>query len=167
MIEVSFAGSDRTIIRVVEAKVANLYSVVATAIDQQDVETVSYIVSEELHGQVLNQRSGKLAGSIRAIPASQQGSSIIGVVEGGGGPTGIHSSHGDSSYADLFEHGKPVDIVPINAKALRFETIEGEVVYAKKVHLELPRPFMAPAIEFRGPYIGAAVAEAISVELAK
>jgi hypothetical protein len=45
----------------------------------------SEIVGEKLHGQVLQQRTGKLAGSIRAQPTTQEGTDIIGAVEGGGG----------------------------------------------------------------------------------
>jgi len=167
VISVSYAGTDRLVIQVVEAKVENLKPAIADTLNVENANTVSYIVTEELHGEVLNQRSGKLAGSIRAIPATLEGDKVIAPVEGGGGPTGIHTSHGDSSYADLFEHGKPVDIVPINAKVLRFETIDGEVVYAKKVHLDLPRPFMAPALEYRTPAYLAAVESTISAELVK
>lgn len=43
------------------------------------------IVGEKLHGQVLKQRTGKLAASIRAMPTVQEGTDLVGAVEGGGG----------------------------------------------------------------------------------
>lgn len=163
MITVSFAGSDKLVIEAVSAKAEDITEAVTYKLDELDVEMQSFIVSEELHGEVLRQQSGKLAGSIRIIPAVRQGGSIVGQVEGGGGPTGIGNG---KSYAELFEYGSPVDIVPVNAKALRFQ-IDGHWVFAKKVHLELPRPFMAPALVHMTPRILAGVEEVISEELAK
>ena len=164
MIEVSYSGSDELILRAIGAKGEEIPLAVAAKLDELDTEMQGYIVSEELSGQVLNQRSGKLAGSIRAITAVMEGTSVVGQVQGGGGATGIGNG---KSYADLFEYGQSVDIYPVNAKVLRFVTISGEVVYAKKVHLDLPRPFMAPALEHMRPTIISGIEEAIGEVLAK
>lgn len=147
--------------RAIGEKSELMVEAVRVALDEQGDQTVSFIVAQELHGQVLNQRSGKLAGSIRKIPSSQEGTAIVSHVEGGGGPTGIHGKF-YKSYAELFERGVSMDIVPVKAKALRFETIEGEIVFAQKVHLELPRPFMAPALAAREVEIVSAVDTAIT-----
>src|ERR1700676_1330386 len=44
-----------------------------------------HIVSDKLHGQVLKQRTGNLAGSINAQETRQEGTALIGEVTGGGG----------------------------------------------------------------------------------
>lgn len=145
MISISYAGSDRLVLSAVEAKAPEIGSVVAAKMDELDVETVTYIVTEELHGQILNQRSGKLAGSVRPVPASQEGERIIGGVEAAGGP---------AWYGVIFEKtgAAPHDIVPVRAKALHF-FVEGEEVFAKRVHHPglSTKPFMAPALEVRTP----------------
>jgi hypothetical protein len=164
MITIDYAGTDEQLIRALREKAEEIPLAVAAKLDELDAEMQGYIVSEELAGQILNQRSGKLAGSIRMIPATAEGTTIIGQVQGGGGVTGIGNG---KSYAELFEYGESVDIVPVKAKALRFVTITGEVVYAKKVHLELPRPFMAPGLAHMRPSIITGVEEAISEVLAK
>jgi hypothetical protein len=122
-----------------------------------------WIVSQELHGQVLKQRSGKLAGSIRMIPATVEGAGVVtGHVEGAGGP---------AWYGRIFEEGGtgPFDIVPVSAKALRFIGSDGEVHFAKIVHHPgLPsRPFMAPAQEHFRPIIYAGIQETVGTILAK
>lgn len=173
-LNVSFAGTDTVVIEVIGAKAEEINVAVLDEMNALDAEISGWIVSEELSGQVLNQRLGVLAGTIRMIPARQEGTMITGEVEGGGGPTGIHTSHGDSSYANLFEYGKTVDIVPIpenhkdpNNAWLRFQTIEGNIVFAKKVHLELPRPFMAPAQLHFIPIIDERLEARIGAVLAK
>jgi hypothetical protein len=162
VIEVLFGGSDQAVIEAISAKIEEVTEAVATELDAQGALTVAYIVSEELHGQVLNQRSGKLAGSIRAIPAVVDGTSVVANVEGAGGP---------AWYGRLFEEGGtgPFEIVPKTAKALRFVAASGEVVFAKKVqHPGLPdRPFMDPAQAARTPEIVAGVERAIGEVLAK
>lgn len=172
MIGVSFEGTDRLILNAIEAKIGEVGAGVLETINEQDQLTESYIVANELHGQVLNQRSGKLAGSIRALPATQEGTSIVGRVEGAGGP----AWYGRGFEEDGF---KPHDIVPVNGKALRFAAGGGDrwfsafggkdIVFAKKVHHpgSPPRPFMGPALEARTPEIVAAVELAIGEVLSK
>lgn len=161
-VSISFENTDQLTIEAVEAKLVEIEGAVITELDVQDTLTVSWIVENELHGQVLKQRSGKLAGSIRMIPAVKSGTSIVGQVEGAGS---------SAWYGALFENGGtgPFEIRPVRAKALRFVTDAGEVVFAKAVHHPgIPsRPFMAPAQEARTPEIVAGVQEAISEVLAK
>jgi hypothetical protein len=161
MIGVHFDSTDKLILNIIEAKIDEVGLAVKEELDEQDALTAGYIVANELHGQILKQRSGKLAGSVRMIPAAQEGSSVVGRVEAAGGP---------AWYGRLFEEGGtgPFDIVPKNAKALRFES-GGEVVFAKIVHHPgVPsKPFMGPALEARTPEIVAGIEEAIGAVLAK
>ncbi len=156
MIEISFANTDQLVIRAIESKAEIVGARVASKMNELDAETVAYIVSAELHGQILKQRTGKLAGSVRAIPPRQEGTSIISQVEAAGGP---------AWYGALFEKGGtgPFDIVPVAAKALKFIGSDGNVVFAKRVHHPgIPsKPFMAPALEARTPAILAGIEEAI------
>lgn len=171
MISFSFEGSDKLILEIVDAKADELYPAVSAAVDEQDTLTVSYIVENELHGQVLQQQSGKLAGSIREIPATQEGTSIVGKVEGAGGTAWYGRGYEEEGFA-------PHDIFPVNAKALRFSAPSGrwfagfggqDIVYAKVVHHpgSPPRPFMAPALAARMPEIVAGIEAAIGEVLAK
>jgi hypothetical protein len=58
------------------------------------------VVGEKLQGQVLQHRTGKLSASIRAIPVTQEGGVIVGIVEGGGGPAFYGRIH---EYGGVFE----------------------------------------------------------------
>jgi len=157
MIEVSYAGTDKVILAAIEASAAEVAGTVMGALDAKDAEMVSWIQGEELHGQILNQRTGKLAGSIRFLPATQEGTSIVGQVEGAGG---------SAWYGALFERGGtgPFDIHPVNKMALWWEGAAHPVRVVH--HPGIPsRPFMAPALEHFTPEIIAAVETAISEAL--
>ena len=147
MLTISFNGTDKSLPSTVAAKADAAASAVTDKLNELDLQMQQYIVGEELHGQVLQQRTGKLAGSIRMIPAAQSGTEITGAVEGGGGP---------AFYARVHEYGgeKEFIISPVNAKALMFQ-MNGETIFAKRVvHPPLPaRPFMRPALDFMKPQI--------------
>jgi hypothetical protein len=140
-IAVSFNGTDVALIRAITERAELLTGGIITTLDEEDAELVAYIVGSELHGQILNQVTGKLAGSIRFLAAVQEGSTVVGVVEGGGGP---------AWYAIIWEKTghKAFDVEPVTAQALRF-VIEGEVLFRRRVHIpeEGPRPFMGPALD--------------------
>lgn len=97
------------------------------------------IVGEKLSGQVLQHRTGKLAGSIRVQLAKVEGDAVIAGVQGAGGP---------AFYGAVHEFGGrgPYTIQPVNKKALRF-MMGGKAVFAKMVrHPALPeRSFMRSA----------------------
>lgn len=152
-VSISYAGTDELVITAIAAKADLIAPAVVAKLDELDAETVGYIVSQELHGQVLKQRSGKLAGSIRALPAVREGTSIIGKVEGAGGP---------AWYGALFERGAgTVEIVPVHAKALRFVADDGSVVYCKRVRVNFNRPFMGPGLIHMTPQYVSGIEETI------
>lgn len=89
------------------------------------IKLQTHVVTDKLHGQVLNQRSGALARSIQQ-DVTESGSAIYGRV----------FSAGDVKYAAIHEYGGRTpahDIVPKKGEALAF-TIGGKQVFAKVVH---------------------------------
>jgi phage gpG-like protein len=83
------------------------------------------VITEKLHGQVLKQRSGKLARSIQQ-ESHTEGETVIGTV----------FSAGDVKYARIHEYGgktPPHDIVPDKGGALAF-MMGGKMVFARVVH---------------------------------
>lgn len=85
-----------------------------------------HVVRDKLHGQVLNQRSGKLARSIQQEAPIAEGDGVYGRV----------FSSGDVKYAKIHEFGGTTpahDIVPKKAEALAFMA-GGKQVFAKVVH---------------------------------
>lgn len=134
-------GSDQKMVAMLRQKGPKMVEAVTQRVTLIMLKLQQYIVSRKLAGQVLSQRSGKLAASIRAYPAEVSGNSISAVVEGAGGP---------AFYGAIQERGggKEFDIVPKSAKVLRFR-LGGQEFFATKVtHPPLPaRPFMEPSLE--------------------
>ena len=125
-----------------ELRYAAIMTALADRVSLLMLKLQAHIVTEHLSGRPpgLNQISGRLAGSIRAIPSEIQGEQIVGSVEGAGGPAwygAVHEFGGTRAY----------QILPVNAKALRFE-VGGRVVFAKSVnHPPLPeRSFMRSSL---------------------
>ena len=86
MISLSFDGSDKNVQEILRQKGRGIVAALLPTMDALDIKLQRHIQTDYLHGQVLAQRSGKLVGSIRAIPAHAEGTFLIGAVEGGGGP---------------------------------------------------------------------------------
>src|ERR1700761_6354129 len=84
------------------------------------------ITGEKLSGQMLHQRTGKLIGSVRTIPVTNDGATITGGVQAGGGP---------AYYAKFQNYGTagPYEIVPLDPKGVLAFMIGGKQVFAKKV----------------------------------
>jgi phage gpG-like protein len=124
MITVKVAGDRELIQRFDEMPIA-FKAVLLQKTQGLAVDMQGYVVSQKLHGQVLNQRSGNLARSIQ----EEVTSTALSV-------TGRVFSAGDVKYAAIHEYGgttPPHDIVPDKAKALAF-MIGGKQVFAKVVH---------------------------------
>jgi hypothetical protein len=125
VITFSFNGTDQKVAAAIRAKGPDIVDALRARMDAVTIALQGKIVTTKLSGQVLQHRSGKLAGSIRAIPATVSGSTIEGAVEGGGGP---------AFYGRFHEYGvdHSWEITATRAKALAFE-IAGNLVFAKRV----------------------------------
>jgi hypothetical protein len=139
-VEISFRGTDRTVIEALGAKLDRMTLALTAKLTEIHLRLQAKIAGEKLAGQVLKQQSGKLAGSIRAIPTVQEGQELIGAVEGAGGPAWygvVHERGGTHAY----------DIVPVSKKALAF-MVNGQLIFRKLVHHPpLPRrSFMASTL---------------------
>jgi len=138
------AGLDRLSSQVsaaVEAKVA-----AATA------ELQRHVIDDQLHGQMLNARTGRLASAVeRRVEAK------------GGGIVGEVFVNDSVPYAAILERGgstPPHDIVPDKAKALAF-AMGGKHVFARVVHHPGSRfpahPYLASALNDESDEIAAAL----------
>lgn len=94
------------------------------------------IVGEKLSGQVLNKQSGRLASSIKALPAQLQGGEIVGTViqDESIAPYGPTLEYGTSSFYEIYPGKKALKLIA--------EEISSKPVYA--AHVTHP-PFRARA----------------------
>lgn len=124
-VELKLEPSGDAAIEMLRSKADVIVAALSSKLNELMLRLQSKIVGEKLHGQDLNQRTGKTAASIRAIPVEQQGTELVGAVEGGGGPAFYFRFQNDGSA--------PHVIVPVNKKALAFQ-LDGKTVFAKMVH---------------------------------
>jgi len=130
----------------------------AALLEQMDVEHAAlgrYIQTEKLSGQVLHRVTGKLADSVRLVPASQQGT----VIEGG-----VAAAGGAAWYGRLHEYGtsRSYPILPVNKQALAFAIGGKQVIVKSVLHPPIQqRAFMAPALEENRAAIVAALQSAV------
>lgn len=167
MLKLFFRGnSDQRLVESLRAKGPNIVRILMTKVNSLMIQLQSYIVAEKLSGQYLKRRTGKLAGSIRFIPATLEGTKIIGAVEGAGSA---------SWYGKLYEYetaggtgGVPHswEIVATNARALNF-VMSGRDVFVKSVtHPGLAlRPFMTDSLNENADRIAGELQAAIDEEI--
>ena len=117
-------------------------------------------VIRKLSGEVLHVRSNTLRGSIFIIDPNPYDNPIVGKV-GSAGTAKI----GGVDYANIWENTGHKEIIPTKAKALRF-IVGGEVVFAKCVSAQAPRPFIKPSLAEIEPEFGPALEEAVAEGLA-
>lgn len=140
--DASFEGSDQQVTAMLRRKGPEAIKAMVFGVNTQAAKLQSHIVLDKLSGQVLNIRSGKLAGSIRIDPpATVTAESIFADVVGGGGP---------AWYGKIHEYGgvKSYIIEASHKKALMFR-VGSKVIFAKRVnHPPLPmRSFMRSALD--------------------
>lgn len=149
MLRISFAAnSDQRLVQALERKGPAIVRVLMGKVNELMIMLQSYIVAQKLSGQSLRRRTGVLAGSIRYVPASIEGTTIVGSVQGAGGP---------AWYGKLFEDpradgeggvGHSWQITAVRARALAF-MVDGKKVFARSVmHPGLAaRPYMTPSLD--------------------
>jgi hypothetical protein len=150
MLKISFK-SDATFIEVMRTKGPRIIMVLTTKVTSLMLRLASYVQSQKLSGQVLTPRTGVLRGSVNAIPATVEGTTITGAVEAAGGPAfyGHFFEKGTSDESSMFwGGGRGYPIMAVKARALRF-MIDGKVVFAKSVMHPpiIARPFMKPSLD--------------------
>jgi len=115
-----------------ESKIDSVRAALVARMDWWSARLQQIVVNDKLQGQVLKHRTGKLGDSVRALPTEVSGDFIHGGAVAGGGPV---------DYARPLEYGSQAhDIVPVNARALRF-VIDGKVIFAQRVHHPGTRAF--------------------------
>jgi hypothetical protein len=120
------------------------------------------IVREKLSGQMLNRRTGTLAGSVRVEPAHTEGTSIKGSVLAGGGP---------AFYGKILHEGaRPHDVFNVKAKALRWIADQSpQTMFARHVRHPgtIAKPFMTSTLTENAAMIRAELQAALNKELEK
>jgi len=149
--ELDVSGLNRGLDRVPTQIVA----AIQTKMNAVTINLQQHVIHDKLHGQVLKQRSGRLAKSIQRLV--QRLGEIV---------TGLVFSSGDVKYARIHEYGgrtAPHDIVPKKAEALAF-AIGGKTVFAKIVHhpgSEIPeRSFLRSSLADQATEIAAGLKKA-------
>lgn len=142
MIRLIFQRSDDP--QVASFMAARAEAVVASSAEEMSLlmfQLQAHVVSEHLSGRPgLNQITGTLASSIRAIPTEIRGATISGRVEGAGGP---------AWYGRVHEFGAHIpERFPVKAKALHWTSPEGFSVFAMHAAaFDMPkRPFMSTSL---------------------
>ncbi len=114
MIRLTFNQTDQRTVAALRDKGNVLIPALARKLSSLMIRLQAKIVGEKLSGQVLSHRSGVLAGSVEAHPATSQGSALVATVTAGGGAAhayaGVHERGGEGEY----------EIRPVNKKALAF-----------------------------------------------
>jgi hypothetical protein len=130
-INIDFEGTDVTVLAWMRGQTDGFTQKMLRKMNYLMLRLQQKIVGEKLSGQVLNQRSGLLAGGVQVIPAEIEGDVLV---------SGVSSL---TWYGIVHEEG-PHTIVPVNKKWLRF-MMNGKEVFAKSVFLP-ERKFMRPAL---------------------
>lgn len=160
MIQVTFHITSDEARALIQERGSGIVAALAKQISLETLRLQAHIRANHLSGRPGLQRiTGHLSGSIRVIPTEIKGDTIIGVVEGAGGPTAygkVHEFGGTHTYM----------IVPTKARVLAFEA-GGKTIFAKRVvHPPLPaRPFMSSSLRELRETIIANLQEAVAKAL--
>lgn len=134
--------SEHRVAGILEEKADGILRGLKVALTDQMRLLSNYVKTDKLSGQVINRRSGNLSRNVNAK-----------VEEDSSGVTGYVGVGRPAPYGRILELGgttRPHDILPVEAKALRFE-IGGQVVFRRVVHHPgskfPPRPYLRTALE--------------------
>lgn len=106
MINATFGGTDLKVIRNLDSAGPAVIAEMKRRMGIEGVKLQSHIVLTKLQGQVLHHRSGKLAASIRALPVTEEGGSLVERVEGAGGPAWYGRIHNEGGVFTFLRQNK-------------------------------------------------------------
>lgn len=154
---IRFLGnSDQVLVRQLTLKAPQILERLTAQLTEEMIFLQGVIQTEKLSGQILQHKSGKLIGSVRAVPAVLSGGFISAEVDAAGGP---------AWYGSLFEYGteEGYDIFPHTRTALKFVD-HGSTIFAKAVHHPpiLRKAFMGPTLTEMAPTIAADLQAALN-----
>ena len=131
---------DEKMVAFIEGRGPKIVQALARKMESLMLRLQQHIVADKLSGQVLNQRTGKLIGSIRVLPVVTETASITGAVEGAGGP---------AFYGKFHEYGTTDSyrIVPVKKLALAFMLGGKQVIVRSVLHPPIKeRSFMRSSL---------------------
>lgn len=132
MASVSYTVDSGAVQAALEGKANQIIAALVQRTQAIDEALQAKITGQKLSGQVLNQRTGKTINSIRTLPVTNDGATIEGGVQGGGGP---------AYYFKFQNYGTagPYEIRPLDPKGVLAFMINGKMAFAKRVmHPGLP-----------------------------
>jgi phage gpG-like protein len=152
MISGSIIG-DRELVKKLGVMPARAKAAIDATVQALGFELEAYVKARKLTGQVLKVRTGRLRASISQSSAQRGGDSRSRFVSTENSATAIVGTN--VIYGAAWEFGSRAhDIVPLRAKALRFE-IGGQVLFRRRVTkpAQAPRPFLRPSLQEMKPHI--------------
>jgi hypothetical protein len=168
MLRISFNGSDERLVEALRAKGPRIIQVLMSKLNELMIQLQSYIVAQKLSGQQLRRITGKLAGSIRYIPTTLEGTKIVGAVEGAGGPAWYGKLYEDTDAGGTGGVSHSWQITATKARALSF-VVDGRRVFARSVtHPAMSaRPYMTPSLDENAADIETQLRAALDAEVAR
>jgi hypothetical protein len=154
-------GSRERLLAAFKAKGPRIASVLQSKLTALMFQLSAFVVSKKLSGEVLKRRTGILAGSVHAVPATFQGTSMVGSVQAAEGPAfygRIHEYGGSGAYP----------IIATKARALAFMS-HGKQVFAKSVMhpAAMARAFMSTSLAENAANIREQLQSALDAEMDK
>ena len=160
MLEVTLRSDLQKLHAALKSRPQEIVSALTGRLNRVMTMLASYIVREKLSGQILRRRTGILAGSVHAVPATIQGTQIIGKVVAGEGPSNL--------YAAVHEYGgsRAYEIMSVKSRALAF-MMDGRMRFFSRVNhpATMARPFMAPSLQENESSIREQLQQALDEEL--
>ena len=168
MLKITLTGGPQFVEKL-KAKGPTIAEVLRSKLNAALFQLSSYIVSQKLSGQMLKHRSGRLAGSIRVIPASFEGANIVGGVAGGGGPAEYGKYYEEQSAGGTGGVPHSWQIIASKARVLSFIGGDGSRVFVRRVmHPPIAmRPFLSSSLTEKAEEIKADLQAALDAEVAK
>jgi hypothetical protein len=162
MLKLSFNNSDARVAASIRAKGPQIVQAVLRRMNVLMLELQAKIVGQKLQGQVLAHRTGKRAARIRVVPAVVEGTSVIGEVQGAGGPAFYGRVHEFGGTFSIPAHERKLGGIKDKMKA----RMAGGMVRAHSAVFP-QRSFMRTSLEEMRGRIFEGLTQVVTEELAK